>query len=301
MRTISVTGHLLGSVSFTRDGRVVALPPSSASLFAYLMLRRGQPVERSRLVDLVGDTGEGAARRRLNTAVWRLRRALEPDGVPRESVLVSVGQGVAVAPTCDMWVDAVEFEACCAGVPAFGHWSESDAERLARAVDLYRGDFLDGVYTDWALAERGRLADLHLTALIRLAEWHRHRGDLEQALRHARSAVAEEPLREDLHRLVIQLYADAALPQMAQRQFERCRAVLASELGIEPLPETVACAAVAGRAPTMRVSRPTAPDHYEEAIRELERSGEELQQMSLRLARSLDALRHERDGLVTDR
>ena len=44
---VSVTGHLFGSVSFTRDGRPLLLPPSSAVLLSYLLLRRDTPVERS--------------------------------------------------------------------------------------------------------------------------------------------------------------------------------------------------------------------------------------------------------------
>jgi DNA-binding SARP family transcriptional activator len=306
VQTISVTGHLLGSVAFTRDGRSLALPPSSASLLAYLLLRpRGEPVNRSRLADVIVDeTGsESTLRRRLNTAVWRLRRSLEPDGVPRDSVLTSIGHGLAVSSHCEVWVDAREFENACLGMPPFDRWVDADAERLADAVRLYRGGFLDGLYTDWALAERGRLADLHLAALVRLAQWFQRRGDPERALRHALSAVAAEPLREDLHRLVIELYAEAGLPQLARQQLEHCRAVLTKELGIEPLPETMAAVRVGAHADagqSVEHYGPRRRDHYDAAIRELERSREELHQMSVRLDRSLRALRRDRYGADAD-
>jgi DNA-binding SARP family transcriptional activator len=227
----------------------------------------------------------------VNTAVWRLRRLLEADSVPRESVLSTVGTALAVSPACAVWVDAVEFESGCHALSRFERWTDADARRIADAVALYRGEFLDGrLYTDWALAERSRLADLHLTALVRLAQWFQRQGNPEQALVHARTAVAAEPLREDLHRLVMQLYADAGLPQLAARQLQHCRTVLADQLGIEPLPETVAVARVAA-APS-----PPGPDQYDRAIRELERSHEELCRMEARLSRSLRALRRERDA-----
>ncbi|MCD4536385.1 winged helix-turn-helix domain-containing protein [Nocardioides sp. cx-169] len=290
---VSVTGHLFGAATFTRDGRPVSLPPASTALLAYLLLRHGQPVDRDRLADVVGESESDAfARRRLNTAVWRLRRQLEPDGVARDSVLTSVGHGVAVSPTCEVWVDAVEFATTCRHLPPYHRWSDADAERVTRAVALYRGDFLGGTYTDWALRERGRLSDLHLQALVGLAEWLRLRGRADDALEHARAAVAAEPLREDLHRLVMQLYADAGLPQLAARQLARCRQLLGDELGVEPLPETVAVARVST---TMR--HPSA-ETYDRAIRELERSDAELRRAAARLRRSLRELRLERERLA---
>jgi DNA-binding SARP family transcriptional activator len=269
----SFTGHLLGIVSFTCAGR---------------------PVQRARLVAAIaGDMAKGLARRRVNTAVWRLRRLLDPDGVASESVLTPVGDSLTVSPACTVWtvwVDAVEFESACATLSRFDSWTETDARRIVAAVTLYRGDFLGGVYADWALTERGRLADLHLMALVRLAQWFRRRREPEEALVHARAAVALDPLREDLHRLVIQLYGDAGLPQLAARQLEHCRAVLAEQLGIDPLPETVTVARVA--------TGPGRPqqDDYDRAVRELERSYEELRRLEARLGRSIQALRR---GSVT--
>jgi DNA-binding SARP family transcriptional activator len=290
--TISVTGRLLGTVSFTCEGRLLALPPSSAALLAFLMMRRGKPIDRAKLVDVVegGDTAEGPARRRVNTAVWRLRRLLEPSGAAHDSVLTSAGGRLAISPACDVRVDAVEFSSACDVLSRFDGWTETDARRVGDAVALYGGEFLGGVYTDWALAERGRLADLHLTALARLAQWFQERGEPERGLEHARAAVAVDPLREDLHRLVIQLYADAGLPQLAARQLEHCRTVLAEQLGIDPLPETVAVARVA-----TRQDRPQQVD-YDRAIRELERSYDELCRLEAQLGRSIQALRRSVTG-----
>lgn len=289
---ISVTGRLLGTVSFTCEGRPLALPPSSVALLAFLLMRRGKPVERARLVDVVegGDAAEGPARRRVNTAVWRLRKLLEPTGAGRDSVLTSVGGGLAVSSACEVWVDAVEFDSACDTLSRFDGWSEADARRVGDAVALYGGEFLCGVYSDWALAERGRLADLHLTALTRLAQWFQRHGEPERGLEHARAAVAIDPLREDLHRLVIQLYADAGLPHLAARQLEHCRTVLAEQLGIDPLPETVAVARVA-----TKQDRPRQID-YDRAIRELERSYDELRRLEARLGRSIAALRRSVTG-----
>ncbi|MDI6911064.1 BTAD domain-containing putative transcriptional regulator [Nocardioides sp.] len=293
---VSVCGHLFGTGDFSRDGRRLPLTPASTALFACLLLQRGTPIDRGRLADAVGErpASEGQTRRRLNTAIWRLRRQLEPDGVARESVLTTADHGLRVAEDCDLWVDVLEFESMNARLAGFDRWTERDAELAQQALDLYRGDFLLGQFTEWALAERARLADQHFQLLIRLAQWHQHRGEPEEALPYAQTAVDVEPLREDLHRLVMQLYAAAGLPQLAERQLQKCRLVLAEELGIEPLPETVAVARVASGP-----SRPSTAS-YDRAIRELESSNAELRRLSMRLQHSLRDLRRERDQLLRD-
>lgn len=292
MSTVALSGRLLGTASFSRNGRALTLQPTSATLLAYMLLRpQGEPVSRARLADLIIDDpgSDNTVRRRFNTAVWRLRRALDPDGQSGDRVLATVGSALRIDANCDIWVDAIEFESACQGSRPFDQWTADDAERLAAGVKLYRGSFLDGIYSDWALVERGRLADLHLVATVRLAQWFQRCGDLDRALDHARAAVAAEPLREDLHRLLIHLYAQAGLPQMARTQFERCRAILADELGIDPLPETVAVASVALGEP-VDVTPGQNSAYIQNLIQELQRSRAELRRISDRIGRCMQTI-----------
>lgn len=283
MLTISITAHLLGPVSVLRDGGPVAVPHSCVALLALLLLNRGRPVERHRLADLVGrDVADLTARKRLNTAVWRLRRTLEPEGSPRHSVLATCGR--ALAPSCETWVDAVEFDTTCSRLPDPRQWTPSDAERVSNALDLYRGDFLDGFTDEWSLAERGRLADLHLIALVRLAQWHRLRSEPERAIDLARRAVAVEPLREDLHRLLMRAYVEAGLPELAAKQLGRCRSILAEELAVQPLLETVAAAQAVANADPGPTGQAVA------ALAELERSQAEVRRLAQLLSRSVHDL-----------
>jgi DNA-binding SARP family transcriptional activator len=64
-----------------------------------------------------------------------------------------------------------------------------DVDRLRRAIDLYRGDFLDGFYVrnapsfeEWWLSERARLRESMLNGLQALADRTASRGDLENAI-----------------------------------------------------------------------------------------------------------------------
>jgi len=62
----------------------------------------------------------------------------------------------------------------------------------------------------------------------------------EDALRYAGLLLARDPLREDVHRTVIRLHVRLGNRAEAVRQARWCRAMLHTELGIEPQPGTVA-------------------------------------------------------------
>lgn len=286
MSAISVTAHLLGPTSFVHDSFALSLPPASASLLALLLVSEG-PVGRSRLADAVGGGGaEPVVRKRINTAVWRLRRALERDGVPGGSVVATVSGGLRLC--CDAWVDVREFEAACGRLSDPRQWSPVQASVVARGLQLYRGDFLSGLESEWAAAERGRLADLNLAAMVRLAQWHRLRGEAHQVIELALRAVALEPLREELHRLLMRAYVDAGLPELAARQLDHCRTILTEELGVAPSAETVAAASASPGLEESDVGI---------ALRALERSHAELRELARQLSRSLLHLDQQQQSL----
>lgn len=319
----SLTATLLGALSVTRDGRDTPIPASCASLLGFLLLRRGRVLSRGELVRAVvaapGDVvvAEDVARRRLNTALWRLRRALEPDGRARATVVVAGRGSLAISPDCEVWVDAEEFERACRPRIALGvdGWSPRDADAVRVAVDSYAGDLLAGCDDEWVLAERARLATLHLAALARMALWHRRQGDLDGVVRFADRVLAREPLREDVHRLLIGAYAAAGHRDAAARQFERCRALLADELGVDPMPETLAALARAARGGTPITGTPIIGERISgvgadgidiggavrargidvgAVIRDLEAARAELARLGRLVDRSLDSLRANR-------
>ena len=118
------------------------------------------------------------------------------------------------------------------------------------------------------LAERHRLENLYLTALDYLVRFHGAGGDVEPVARYGELALELEPLREDVHRHLMDAYGAAGRDDLVERQFERCRHGLLDELGADPMPETTAVysRSPAGPAP--------APDRTVAALlAELERAG----------------------------
>jgi DNA-binding SARP family transcriptional activator len=81
---------------------------------------------------------------------------------------------------------------------------------------------------------------LFVGALEWLMRDQERRGILEGGIGAGLRLLRQDPLREDVHRCVTRLYAGAGQRQLAIRQYDYCRDLLASELDISPMPETEA-------------------------------------------------------------
>jgi DNA-binding SARP family transcriptional activator len=122
---------------------------------------------------------------------------------------------------------------------AHGESGGAAADAILACI-VCRRPFLQGLYNPWTLERRDRLRDLHVAARQVLAEAHAAVGDYALSARHAQRAIDVDPYREELHRLLIVSRARAGDRLGAARVFERYRALMRDELGVEPTRETVA-------------------------------------------------------------
>lgn len=215
------------------DGTVVVPSAPIAALLALLVSRRGRRISRTQAAQLIWeDQDEDHARHCLATSLWRFKGQVAGQAPP---ILVE-----AETLTLDrrIWVDVLAFQLRVrdAAQPA------APLQRIRRAVEGYRGDFLAGSYAEWALVERERLACLHLDALIQLATLEARAGNYPAAIRQARLACQLEPLREDAHRLLMRAYADSGNRALAIKQYRTCARILIDELGVGPMDDTNALA-----------------------------------------------------------
>lgn len=221
--------RLLGSVQVL-DGEKL-LPPfptqRSRELFASLAARPNYPHPRSTLAgSLWPEKSEDKARASLNTELWRVRQVLGAAGQSLELTRDTVALNLPVER-----VDIHKFRALV---------RRGDVHSLEEAIALYRGEFLEGCYADWCLLEREQLLDLLRGALEGLLRHHEARGELSEAISIAKRLNAYDPLREEMHRALMRLYAALGDRPAALAQYQTCKAVLQRELGVAPMPETEA-------------------------------------------------------------
>ena len=205
-----------------------------AALAFYLAARPDKPVTRTRLIALLWeDSEEQEGRNSLSTALSRLRRSLPQ--VP----IVPIGDSLVWRsdPADRIWTDLGVFESLTRTGAA--------PQELDRAVELWRGPFLEGFdlrdcseWDEWLELERSAWQQRMLDVLERAADAHVGEGDWSGALAHARRALAIDPLQERFHRQVMQLYEGAGDRAAALAHYRSASQMLAQELGVQPDPAT---------------------------------------------------------------
>ncbi len=228
--------YFLGQLKMEAGGQALLTPPTlkSQSLLAYLVLHRRRAQPRDHLAGLFwGERPEEKARQSLSTALWHIRRTL-----PDEPLILSDAQMVQFNPQAALWLDVEAFEQLIRAEPRESQ--EGTIARLHKAVELYRGELLEGFCDDWIINERYRLEALFLEALASLMAASEAHGEHEAALAAALRLLHHDPLREEAYRGAMRAYGRLGQRNAALQQYQRCREIIRAELGTEPMPETVA-------------------------------------------------------------
>jgi DNA-binding SARP family transcriptional activator len=206
------------------------------ALVARLLLDAGRAVSTETLLeDVWGEEAPPAASATLQSHVSQLRKVLG-DRLQR-SAAGYILRLDAVS------IDVAEFE----GRTAHGvsQMAEGDFEAAARslrgALRLWRGRALQDVADQpWALPEAQRLEELKRFAAEQLLEARLGLGEHEQVVPDAEAAVEENPLREQRWATLMLALYRCGRQADALRAYQRLRALLVDELGIDPSPPLTA-------------------------------------------------------------
>ena len=229
--------RVLGSVeAWAGESRLALGGRRQVALLAFLLVNANRPVSGDALLDGVWGSERAGAQKRLQMAVARLRKVLEPLNERGEPVLRTVTGGYLLA-VASSELDAAVFEeavregrrALQAGEP------ERAAGLLAQALALWRGPPLTGVaFEDFAQPEIRRLEELHVAALEAHAEAELQLGHHEELVVELEGMFAEDSTRERLvGQLMLALYRSGRQAE-ALDVYQLHRAKLADELGLEP-------------------------------------------------------------------
>lgn len=243
--------HLLGPLELWRDGRSLALPVRKAAALLVL-LALGGPAPRARVAAMLWPTlDEPTGRRNLRRELARLRDAGLADAV--------VADGDRLHLADEVRVDAAQFDAVL---------RQDGAEA---ALALWRGRPVDGLdlddappFAEWLAAERERLQSRWRRAAETAADQAEAGDRADAALHWLDRLLDDDPLQERHHRSAMRVLAAAGRREAALQRYQRCRALLQSELGLAPMAETEALAATL-RGPALAPAASTVPSPAGEA------------------------------------
>ena len=169
--------HLLGSPKVVlKSGQAASISSDSEhALLAYLAVDKSRDHQRESLSALLWpETEAKQARSNLRVTLHRLRRALQDES---GEIIQTSKQALQLNWQADLWLDVDVFVQLLDEVDnhPHGHLAQCQpcADRLAEAVSLYQGDFLQGLivedsllFQEWTIfnqewLQRKMLAGLH--------------------------------------------------------------------------------------------------------------------------------------------
>ena len=209
------------------------------ALLAYLAVM-GESYRRDSLVNLLWPEydplhGRAVLRRTLSALSTTLPKgSLDAD---RDTI--------GISSSIDLWLDVSEFRHLFDKRRRHNH-PDIDVcpdclPLLTQAINLYRADFMSGFslsdsfnFDDWQFFQAESLRQEMENALGNLVHCQVLRSELDAALQTARRWLALDRLNEEAHCELMRLYAWTQQRSAALRQYNECKNVLQSQLGVEP-------------------------------------------------------------------
>jgi DNA-binding SARP family transcriptional activator/DNA-binding HxlR family transcriptional regulator len=203
----------------------------------------GLPQGSQRLLAFLALQDRSVARIALAGAMWpevtdhaagsSLRSALSRLDSPTRSAILTASGGLRLA-------DAVVVD--LSGAQALAHRlitggnATSEADLSLEATTVLSSELLPNWSDDWVVAEAEDWRQLRVDALEAQAGLLIERARLSAAAEAAQAAIRVDPLRESAQARLIEVHLAEGNQSEALRVFDRYRALLFNELGLEPTP-----------------------------------------------------------------
>lgn len=150
----------------------------------------------------------------LQSTLWRARNALG-----NSAAIAHQEDRYEISAEINLWYDVEEFERLLAQARQPGLSKNRQIDLLNQAADLYRGDFLDDVYMDWATERRYVLARKYMDALEKLGNLAYELGDYDRAITAYIRLVEKDNFRDDIHLAIMRAYDKKGATNAAVNHF----------------------------------------------------------------------------------
>jgi DNA-binding SARP family transcriptional activator len=241
-----LTIRLLGHPEIFRDPEKPFAPDAwttrrARDIFCYIASSKQRRVAKDVLVEAFWPNEDPAAiEKNFHPTISHIRKALNSRQSLKQNFIVFRDGAYQLNPELSYSIDTEEFEQLIASAEAAKREKRTDEFRtsLESAYELYRGEFMAGVYDEWAEERRAFYAEQFGRVVSALAKLAFSEKRWAGALKYAQELLKADPFREDMHRLVMKVLAAQSKPAAVKKQFDELTATLSGELGIEPAAET---------------------------------------------------------------
>ncbi|MBT9585738.1 response regulator [bacterium] len=211
------------------------------SLMAYLAWRRPRETSEDVLIDLFWPDSGPKSKHSLHNAIYQIRKALKAHLGDVSEQLLRLTHGYSLESHPCLWVDVEEFlRHCEAAQRAFEQNQNAQAvAELKKAELLYRGDFLEGIYDDWAETARQQIQERLTQLLTALGRHFFESSRFEVSLDYWKRLLARDNCSEDAYLGCMLSYLALGRQGEAVRAYHQCAQTLRQELNLAPPPRLV--------------------------------------------------------------
>lgn len=233
--TYSLRVLTLGEDVIERDGVPVSTAEWRSSrakeFFLYLLFQGARNREELSLA-FWPDSSSSRVRSNFHTTLYRARRALG------ENVILFDNDLYRINPAVSVWCDAQVFSQYVKQAQLLSYADVRADDLYRKAIDYYRGDFLNSLDAEWITPHREALHELYISALIGAGHCARTRHDFDGAVTLFKRVLKIDPYREEAYRALFTCYAGMGELSNLLRQYNLMSSIFESDLGILPSPET---------------------------------------------------------------
>ncbi len=215
------------------DAPVSISAKKAKALLAYLALHPNKAQQRDTLAELLWeDCNSSQAKQSLRQTLTALRKVFDK-GEP----IIDADQQTVFLHQDSIEIDVLNFDNLC---------NQKDEASLQKALKLYQGELLEGLYTrsqgfdDWLEMERSQRREKVLQIMDVLLEKALLENQLEQVIRLGTKMASLDPLRESVHRVLMDAYNKQGRRNASLKQYRLCQHLLRDDLSIAPEEETQA-------------------------------------------------------------
>jgi DNA-binding SARP family transcriptional activator len=228
----------LGRFEVERDGKPMEfsrkVQKKPLQLLKALIAAGGNEVREDRLAYFLWPEAEGdLGRKALGMNVIRLRKLLGAADV------ISVKEGSVSLDPYFCWIDASAFLRLLDQAREAGRRAKASLsmQLLQKALDLYKGPFLDDDADSWSISYREKLRNTFLRCIDELGTCLEQSKAYKEALRIYQRGIEVDDLAEPYYQRMMVCYQKLGRNAEALFLFERCKKTLAA-YDLEPSPET---------------------------------------------------------------
>lgn len=241
-----LTIKMLGPVEICRDPhRPLATDAWTTrrgrDILCFIASRRHRRASKDSIIDTFwGDADFESVGRNFHPTVSHIRKALNSNQPLKQNFLLYRDSDYILNSDFSYAIDIEEFDRLV---------SEGEAARRAgrheqcvtcyeAAVEIYRGEFMQGCYEEWVEEQRSYYRERYLHMLEALVVAAQKADEWPRSIHLAQQILRDDPFREDIHCLMMRAHAAQGNRVAVKEQYETLRSLLHKELGVEPAAET---------------------------------------------------------------